>query len=265
MDRVALSIGSINIYWYSIFILIGVLIGSLIVYLEAKKQKLDKEQLVNLVFYTLIFAFIGARLYYVIFNLDYYSSHVIEILYIWNGGLAIHGGIVAACIFIFYYTKKNHINTLKLLDILVLGLIIGQVIGRWGNFFNGEAYGPIVAEEFLKNQYLPSFIIDGMYINGNYHMPTFLYESLWNLIGFFLLLLIRKFAKIKTGQLTGFYLMWYSVIRFIIEGFRTDSLMLGPLKMAQIVSIILFCIGLYLFFIKKKRKLYREEDIYEKV
>ncbi len=265
MDRVALSIGSINIYWYSIFILIGVLIGSLIVYLEAKKQKLDKEQLVNLVFYTLIFSFLGARLYYVIFNLDYYSSHVIEILYIWNGGLAIHGGIVAACIFLFYYTKKNHINTLKLLDILVLGLIIGQVIGRWGNFFNGEAYGPIVTEEFLKNQYLPSFIIDGMYINGNYHMPTFLYESLWNLIGFFLLLLICKFAKIKTGQLTGFYLMWYSVIRFIIEGFRTDSLMLGPLKMAQIVSIILFCIGLYLFFIKKKRKLYREDDIYEKV
>ena len=148
---------------------------------------------------------------------------------------------------------------------MVLGLIIGQVIGRWGNFFNGEAYGPIVTEEFLKNQYLPSFIIDGMYINGNYHMPTFLYESLWNLIGFFLLLLICKFAKIKTGQLTGFYLMWYSVIRFIIEGFRTDSLMLGPLKMAQIVSIILFCIGLYLFFIKKKRKLYREDDIYEKV
>ena len=215
-------------------------------------------------FYTIIFAFLGARIYYVLFNLSYYLSKPIEILYIWHGGLAIHGGIIGGLLYLLYYKKKHHINLLKLLDILVVGLIIGQAIGRWGNFFNSEAYGYVTSYSYLKSLYIPEFIIKGMYINANYYMPTFFFESMWNLLGFIILLLIRKFyKKLKTGQLLGFYMMWYSFIRFIIEGMRLDSLMLGSFRVAQLVSIVLFVGGVYLVFLRKNKKLYREDDLYE--
>src|SRR5699024_9708456 len=137
----------------------------------------------------------------------------------WHGGLAIHGGILGGLLYLWYYSKKHKLNLLKLLDILVVGLIIGQAIGRWGNFFNSEAYGYVTSYGYLKSLYIPEFIIRGMYINGDYYMPTFFFESVWNVIGFIILLLIRKFYKnLKTGQLMGFYMMWYSFIRFIIEG-----------------------------------------------
>lgn len=264
MDRVFLDFGSIKIYYYSLFILLGVLIGGLCVFLELKKNKIDKDKFFDMFFYTIIFAFLGARIYYVLFNLSYYLSKPIEILYIWHGGLAIHGGIIGGLLYLLYYKKKHHINLLKLLDILVVGLIIGQAIGRWGNFFNSEAYGYVTSYSYLKSLYIPEFIIKGMYINANYYMPTFFFESMWNLLGFIILLLIRKFyKKLKTGQLLGFYMMWYSFIRFIIEGMRLDSLMLGSFRVAQLVSIVLFVGGVYLVFLRKNKKLYREDDLYE--
>ena len=270
MNRIVLDLGFIQIYWYSIFILLGVIVGSVFVYREAKKQGLSTDQLVDLIFYTMIIAIIGARVYYVAFNLDYYLANPLSIFEIWNGGLAIHGGIISGFLFLVFYTKKKHIRLLKLLDILIVGLIIGQVIGRWGNFFNGEAYGAVVTKETLMKQGIPTFIINGMYIDGVYHQPTFLYESVANLIGFFLLLLLRRYKYLKTGQLTGFYLVWYAVVRFFIEGLRTDSLMLGPLRVAQLVSICLLLIGLYLLFIKYRKEpklshLYQKEAIYERV
>ena len=150
------------------------------------------------------------------------------------------------------------------MDILVVGLIIGQAIGRWGNFFNSEAYGYVTSYGYLKSLYIPEFIIRGMYINGDYYMPTFFFESCWNVIGFIILLLIRKFYKnLKTGQLLGFYMMWYSFIRFIIEGMRLDSLMLGSIRVAQLVSVVLFIVGVYFVFIRRNKKLYREDVLYE--
>ena len=166
MDRVAIDLGPIQIYWYSIFIFIGLIVGCLVIFQEAKQREIDEDFLINLIFNSIIFGFIGARLYFVLFNLGYYLENPIEISEIWNGGLAIHGGIIAALIFIVYYCKKHDVNILKMLDIIVVGLIIGQAIGRWGNFFNGEAYGGITSYQELQSQGIPDFIIGGMYILG---------------------------------------------------------------------------------------------------
>ena len=259
MNRVALDLGFIQIYWYSITMFLGVLLGIIIAYIEIKRKKINLTKFENMAFYAIIFGFIGARIYYVLFNLDYYLQRPIEILEVWNGGLAIHGGIIGAVLAIFVYSRKNKINFIEMLDICAPGLIIGQAIGRWGNFFNSEAHGGIVAREFLVKLHIPDFIINGMYINGNYYHPTFLYESVLNLICFIILLVLRKNKKIKIGTITGIYLMWYSVVRFFIESMRTDSLMLGSLKMAQVISILLFIVGLVLIIISKEK--YNKEDL----
>lgn len=254
MSRIAINIGPIQIYWYSLFILLAVLTSSTIIYLESKKQKIDEEFIFNLVFNTIIFSLIGARLYYVLFNLSYYLSNPIEIFEVWKGGLAIHGGLLTGLIVVYISCKKQKVNFLKMLDIIVVGVIIGQAIGRWGNFFNKEAYGQITSYQMLKAAKIPEFIINGMYILGKYRQPTFFYESILNIFGFLMLLTIRRCPKIKTGQVTGLYLIWYGIIRFIIEIFRSDSLMLLNLKAAQLVSIIFIIIGLYLVFLKRKSR-----------
>lgn len=264
MDRVAIDLGPIQIYWYSIFIFIGLIVGCLVIFQEAKKREIDEDFLINLIFNSIIFGFIGARLYFVLFNLGYYLENPIEILEIWNGGLAIHGGIIAALIFIVYYCKKHDVNILKMLDIIVVGLIIGQAIGRWGNFFNGEAYGGITSYQELQSQGIPDFIIGGMYILGEYREPTFFYESTWCLAGFISLLIIRKYKYLKKGQLTGFYLIWYGIGRTLIEGARMDSLMLGPIRVAQLVSIIGIIAGFILFFYNIKKSTPQDPRLYSK-
>lgn len=248
MDRVALELGPIQIYWYSIFIFLGLLIASILIFKEARKRNIDEDFLINLIFNTIIIGLIGARVYYVLFNIPYYASNPIEILAVWNGGLAIHGGIFAALAFILIYCKKKNINSLQLLDIIVVGLIIAQAIGRWGNFFNSEAYGQVTTYAELKAQQIPTFIINGMYILGEYRQPTFFYESTWCFAGFLAMLIIRKYKYLKRGQLTGFYLFWYGLGRLLIEGLRTDSLMLGPIKIAQVVSLVFIIMGIVLFF-----------------
>jgi len=248
MDRVALELGPIQIYWYSIFIFLGLLTASILIFKEARKRNIDEDFLINLIFNTIIIGLIGARVYYVLFNIPYYASNPIEILAVWNGGLAIHGGIFAALAFILIYCKKKNVNILQLLDIIVVGLIIAQAIGRWGNFFNSEAYGQVTTYAELKAQQIPTFIINGMYILGEYRQPTFFYESTWCFAGFLAMLIIRKYKYLKRGQLTGFYLFWYGLGRLLIESLRTDSLMLGPIKIAQVVSIIFIITGIVLFF-----------------
>lgn len=247
MEKVALDLGPIQIYWYSIFIFIGMLVACFLIYKEAKKRGIEEDFLVNLTFNTIIIGIIGARLYYVLFNFSYYLDNPVEIFQIWNGGLAIHGGIIAGLLFIIYYCKKHEVNLWKILDIIVVGLIIAQAIGRWGNFFNSEAYGPITTAAHLKSLGIPQFIINGMYILGDYRQPTFFYESVWCLFGFLAMLIIRQYKYLKIGQLTSFYLIWYGIIRFIIEAMRTDSLMLGPLKMAQLVSLVFIVSGIIIF------------------
>lgn len=264
MDRIAFDLGFIQIYWYSIFIILAAFCASCIIIHESKRQEINIDFVVNLIFYTIISGIIGARLYYVLFNLNYYKDNILEIFEIWNGGLAIHGGILAGFITILLYSRKYKISTLKILDICALGLIVAQAIGRWGNFFNSEAYGGITTFQHLKSLQIPEFIINGMYINGEYRVPTFLYESIWCLTGFIALLMIRKYKYIKSGVISGIYLIWYSLGRFIIEGMRTDSLMLGSIKVAQLVSVLLVIIGVIMVIICRKQgtqfdNLYKEK------
>ncbi|MBE6152200.1 MAG: prolipoprotein diacylglyceryl transferase [Firmicutes bacterium] len=252
MNPVFLDLGFIQIYWYSIMILAGLLIGGWLILKEAKRFGIPEDFITNLFFYAVPISIIGARLYYVIFNWSYYSNHIVDIFKIWEGGLAIHGGMLFGLIWVIIYTKKYKVNTLRMLDMIVVGLLVGQAIGRWGNFFNGEAHGPVTTLEFLRNLYLPDFIIEGMHINGIYYQPTFLYESLWCLIGFIAILFIRRAKYIKIGQITGVYLIWYGIGRFLIESLRTDSLMLFGLKQAQLVSVIMIVIGVIILIVRNK-------------
>ena len=260
MDPI-INLGIISIHWYSVFIFIGILIGSNLAIKEAKKHGYEEDFIVNLLFLAVIIGIIGARIYYVIFNFDYYKDNLIEIFKVWNGGLAIHGGIIAGFITIAIICYKRKVNLLKILDYLVVGLIIAQAIGRWGNFFNGEAHGAITSLSYLESLHLPDFIIDGMYINGNYYVPTFLYESVWCFIGFIIMIILRRKKFMNIGYLTSFYLVWYGIERFFVEGMRTDSLMFLSLKVAQVVSLIMMIIGVVLFIYSlKKSKKYEEGE-----
>lgn len=254
--------GLFQIKWYSFFILIAMLLGCLIVYKETIRKGSSKGDLEDLLFYGLLSGILGARVYYVLFNLDYYLSNWPEVFQIWNGGLAIHGGIIGGLLFFIIFCKKKNWNLLLLLDIVVVGLILAQAIGRWGNFFNQEAYGRTVSLAFLKNLHIPQFIIQGMYINGSYREPTFLYESLFSFLGFLALLGIRKISKLRVGQLCGVYLIWYGIERGWIESFRSDSLMLVNLKIAQLVSLIFILVGIYILIQSmRNNKYYKEEKI----
>ncbi len=269
MSDIFLDLGFFQIKWYSFLMCIAIIIGIILVTREAKRFKISEDFITNLIFWTVIVGFVGARLYFVIFNWDYYSVHLNEIYKIWEGGIAIHGGIIFGGLFVILYTRKYKVNTLKIFDILAPALLLGQVIGRWGNFFNSEAHGPVTTLEFLQNLHLPQFIIDGMNIGGTYYEPTFLYESLWCLLGVIVLLIVRRRKYIKIGNVAGIYLMWYSIGRLFIEGLRTDSLMFGSFKMAQIISIILFLIGLLIIILSKRKSklenLYNEVDDQKKV
>ena len=255
MDPVMFTIFGINIHWYSVLILIGIIIGIILLEREAKRFKYPKDLIFNICFWAIIMGIIGARIYYVIFNFSYYSNNLLEIFAIWNGGLAIHGGIIAGVITVIFFAKKYHLNFLKLLDMAAPSLILAQAIGRWGNFFNGEAHGIATTYTELKNLWVPEFVIDGMNIGGVYYLPTFYFESLWCLLGFIILIIIRRMKYIKVGATTSIYLMWYSLGRFFIEAWRTDSLMIGGFKVAQIISVILFITGLvYLIYLSRKGK-----------
>lgn len=250
MNGVLLDLGLIKIYWYSVFIFLAFLISGSLAIREGKKWRISEDNLINMFFFLIPISIIGARLYYVIFNFAEYKDNLLEILEVWNGGLAIHGGVIAGLLFIIFYTKKNKINTFRMLDIIVVSLLIGQAIGRWGNFFNQEAHGIATTAEFL-HKFIPfNFIIEGMNIDGIYYHPTFLYESLWCLLGFIILLLIRRMKYLKIGQLSGLYLIWYGIGRFFIEGLRTDSLMVGDLRVAQVVSVICVFVGFVILIIR---------------
>lgn len=244
MDRVFISIGPINIYWYSVLIVVSIIIGMHFSLKQAKINNLGKNFLYDLIFYLIPTSIIGARLYYVIFNFSLFKNNLLDIFKIWEGGMAIYGSIIASIIFIIIYCKKKNKNILLTLDTLAPYLILGQAIGRWGNFINKEAHGALTTYEYLKDIHIPNFIINGMYINDSYYIPTFLYESLWCLLGFIILLIIRKKNNYKSkGILLFSYFIWYGMGRFFIEGLRTDSLYLGIFRISQIVSIILILIG----------------------
>lgn len=260
MNPVLINLGFMEIRWYSIILLLAFVVGSLFIFKEGKRLNIDKEYLFNMIFWTIIFSLLGARLYYVLFNFSQYQNDLLEIFKIWHGGLAIHGGIIAGVITIIAYTKKYNVDVMKVIDICAPALLIGQAIGRWGNFFNGEAHGAATTLANLQALHLPNFIIEGMNINNVYYQPTFLYESIWCLVGFVGLLIFRRYKYLKNGQVTALYLMWYGIGRFFIEITRTDSLMLGGFKTAQIVSVLFVIGGIILFIIKQKKGHF--EDLY---
>jgi len=259
MNRVLFSIGSFNIYWYSFLILIAVLIGSLIAIKYAKKGSVGQSFITDLIFMLIPISIIGARIYYVIFNYKTYQDDFLSIFKIWEGGLAIYGAIIAAILYILRECKKKGKPFIETLDIFAPSVLLGQAIGRWGNFFNQEAFGPETTLSFLHDLHLPQFIIDGMNINGTYYQPMFLYESLWCLVGFIILMIIRN-KKPKIGTQVSFYFLWYGIGRVVIEGFRTDSLYFREFRISQIVSIILIIIGLIGLFINKSKKIKIKES-----
>ena len=243
MDRVLFSIGPITIYWYSLLMLVAVLSAIYLSVRESKRQGLYPF-ISDLITYVVIFGIIGARLYYVIFNFAKYKDNLLSIFKIWEGGIAIYGAIIGGFLTIVYLAKKQKQSIIKTTDIIVPGLILAQAIGRWGNFFNQEAYGIATTKEFLQSLHLPNFIINGMYIEGVYYHPTFLYESIWCILGFIILIIIRKLTNRKKGIMTYTYFLWYGLGRVFIEGLRTDSLYIGTLRVSQIVSIILIITGI---------------------
>ena len=258
MNRVAFNIFGFNVYYYSLCILLGVIVAYILITREGKKQGLPKEFISDLIFYTLIIGILGARVYYCVFNLDYYLANPSEILKIYNGGLAIHGGVIAGFIFVYFYTKKKNVSFIKILDIVAPAVIIAQSFGRWGNFFNQEAHGGITTYQNLKNMHIPEFIINGMHIEGKYYYPTFFFESIWCLIGFIILMIARKNKNLRKGFQIGFYFIWYGIGRFFIEALRTDSLMFFGLKIAQIVSLIGIIIGIIIIVTNRNKKYYNE-------
>jgi phosphatidylglycerol:prolipoprotein diacylglycerol transferase len=254
MNPILFSIGPFHIYWYSFILLIAFSFGFFLLLKQAEKEGINRSIIYDYACYLIPISLVGARLYYVLFEINHYISDPLAILRVWEGGLAIHGGIIAGAVFTYFYTKKKNIPFLKLTDILVISLIIGQILGRWGNFFNGEAYGPETTYAFLHSLHLPEFIIKGMFIEGVYYQPTFLYESLWNLLGLLLLLIVKKKCHVK-GTISALYVIHYGIGRFFIESLRQDSLMLGPIRVAQLISIFMIIIGIgMLFYTRKEQK-----------
>ncbi len=238
IDPVAFSIGPLSIHWYGILIAAGMILAYLLANYEANRKGLPEGTFVDLMFYLIIASLIGARLYYVLFNFEYYASNPAAIIRVDQGGMAIHGGLIGGFAAGIIYARVKGYSFMQIADIAAPSILLGQVVGRLGNFINQEAHGGEVTREFLESLMLPEFIINQMYIDGAYYHPTFLYESIWNIIGIVLILLLRPHLKI--GQSILLYLIYYSIGRFFIEGLRTDSLMLTEsLRAAQMISIVL--------------------------
>ncbi|GEL07841.1 prolipoprotein diacylglyceryl transferase [Salisediminibacterium halotolerans] len=252
LNPIAFELGPLTVHWYGLIIGIGAVLGYLLAQSEAKKRGLPEDTLADLLLFALPLAILGARLYYVIFSWENYADQPVRALYIWEGGLAIHGGLIASAITAIVFARKKGLSFWKIADITAPSILLGQAVGRWGNFINQEAYGGEVSRGFLESLFLPEFIIEQMFINGAYHHPTFLYESLWNLAGVALLLYLRK-VNMRQGELFITYMIWYSFGRFFIEGLRTDSLMLfDVIQVAQLISLVAIAGGMALLVYRRK-------------
>ncbi|MGG0719957.1 prolipoprotein diacylglyceryl transferase [Robertmurraya massiliosenegalensis] len=255
LDPIAFSFGPITVHWYGVIIGLGLALALMLAMREGEKRGLQKDIFPDLMLWAIPIAIISARLYYVIFEWEYYAQNPADIIKIWNGGIAIHGALIGSVVTAYIFAKKKNISFWKIADIAAPSIILGQAIGRWGNFMNQEAHGGEVTRAFLENLHLPEFIINQMYINGTYYHPTFLYESVWNFLGFILLILLRR-VNLRRGEMFLSYVIWYSIGRFFVEGMRTDSLMLTEsLRMAQMISIALI-IGAVALLIYRRTKGY---------
>lgn len=239
MNRYAFEIFGIQIAWYGIIIASAMFIGALLLMKVGKKHGYKEDDILDLVLVVLPSAIVFARLYYVLFEWSYYSQHLNHILAFREGGLAIHGGIIGGLLGGYVVCKVKKLNFGDLADMVAIPLILGQAIGRWGNFINQEAHGG------------PTDLPWGIMVDGVKVHPTFLYESLWNLIVFGILVFTFKKRKFY-GEHFVKYLMLYSVGRFLVEGLRTDSLMIGPLRIAQVVSLVSILLGAIFIYLARK-------------
>ena len=248
VSRSLFSVFGIPVYSYGLIIGIGVILGFIYASNEIKRQGITQDDFLNMFITALPVAILCARLYYVIFSWDFYKNNPLEILDIRGGGLAIYGGIIGAFAVVLIYCKVKKLNIGKVLDILAVSLLIGQSVGRWGNFVNGEAFG--------SSSTLPwamSIESEGRLIANMVH-PTFLYESVFNAIGIVVLLLYKR-KKVFQGELFCGYMVWYGIGRMLIEGLRADSLYWGPFRVSQMLSGLLVIIGLILIFKNRKQKI----------
>lgn len=250
INPIAFKIGSMPIAWYGIIIATGIVLAFIIVQREMVKRGMHPDFLTDLLIWAIPIAIISARIYYVIFSWDYYKDNPGQIIQIWNGGIAIHGALIGSFITAYVFTKIRGVSFWKTVDIAAPGLLVGQIIGRWGNFMNQEAHGGPVSEHFLNTTIIPDWIMNQMTIAGVTYHPTFLYESLWNLVGLIIILLLRRVA-LKRGEMFLFYLTWYSFGRYFIEEMRTDSLYGGALRAAQVVSIVTIVVAIIFFVIRR--------------
>ena len=238
--------GGFAVRWYGFLIASAVLIGVTLSQYLAKRKQVNPELLADLAIWLVVAAIPAARLYYVIFQWEQYQDNLGDVLAIWKGGIAIHGAILGGTIAAIIFAKLQKVSIWQLADLVVPSLALGQAIGRWGNFFNSEAFGR--PTDLPWKLYIPPASRPLEYISFEYFHPTFLYESIWNLSVFSLLLFLffrslKPNSPIKTGTLALVYLIAYSIGRFLVEGLRTDSLMAGQLRTAQIVSLILITVG----------------------
>lgn len=245
INKIAFSIFGANIYWYAICIVTGMILAILLCYFSKEKFGIKFEDILDIAIIIIAVGIIGARIYYVLFKLDYYLAEPSKILAIHDGGLAIYGGILFGGLALIIRAKMLKIDTLDLLDCVVPFVAIAQCLGRWGNFFNVEAYG-VETTNFLR-----------MGVNSaqgyiEVH-PTFFYESVSTFVIFCILRILQQHRKFK-GQVCSMYIILYAFIRFFIESIRSDSLMLGNFKVSMVLSFILFIIGLCFYFIKNRIK-----------
>jgi phosphatidylglycerol---prolipoprotein diacylglyceryl transferase len=237
------SVGPIRITWYAVMILIGASATYALSLSNFKKMGYTSALFDDLFVGTLISGIIGTRIWYVLFqDLNRYLADPLAILRTWEGGLAIQGGILFGALYVFWFTRKKKLSFLRMADAIMPNVLVAQAIGRWGNFFNQEAYGRVVSESYYA--LFPEWFKNIMFIQGFYREPTFLYESVLNLLGFFLIVFVlKRYRDNKRGDMVYAYLMWYGLIRFIIEGFRSDSLMFMGIRTAQVVSIVFIVLG----------------------
>ena len=239
-DRVAFELFGKPIYWYGVIIMLGIMAAFVHAYLRCKQEGIKGDDILDVGLFTVIFGVIGARLYYVVTTLNTHEyENIIDVFAIWEGGLAIYGGIIAGATAIVVTALVKKINPFKVTDTIAPGVGLAQAIGRWGNFMNGEAYGYEVAEGSPLYSFRMGLISDYTGAEMKYYHPTFLYESLWNIVGFVIITLLYRKKKFN-GQITLMYFAWYGFGRFFIEGLRTDSLYVGDFRISQVVGAVCF-------------------------
>ena len=298
LDPYLIEVGNFQWAMYSVMIMLGLVIAILLGIREGNNLGITTNDIIDGVIVVVPLSIIGTRLWYVAFEWGQFKGDLLKIFAINEGGLAIHGGFITALISVYFFTKFKKINLFSAFDIVVPGFLIAQAFGRWGNFFNQEAHGGLIggvpdgfvkttADKFTYAQdsitntsfwdtqraflesklHLPDFITNQMFLEGpdglGYYHPTFLYESIWNIVGFIIMLVLRRTKLLKRGELLPVYLIWYSIGRFFIEGMRTDSLYIGDsnFRTAQVISVLMIIAGVALFAVSRfvfKTKFYHE-------